>query len=265
MATRSAALVLAAAVMLTTSCGGDGGSDEPPQSTVPPSLSASAAGTNCPSDVVDGTQVRFGVNGASDLGGVVFGTGTVGIVFANQSNATVCNWAGYARELAGRGYRTLAFDYSGWGASAGARNTLAADVGAAVSYLRGRGVATVVLIGASMGGTAALVAASQVQPPVAGAISVSAPRAWLNANAGQAVPKLAVPVLYLVGDGDNAFAEDARAMHDRTPAAVRKLVVVHSASHGVNLLDGQLAGSEEAANTVRAEIDAFLAKVAPVR
>jgi pimeloyl-ACP methyl ester carboxylesterase len=254
----------AAAIALVTGCG-SGGPRTPASSPVPPpSLPASAAGVHCASDVAGGRQVRFGAGGRTDLGGVVFGAGRVGIAFANQANGEVCDWAGYARELGRRGYRTLVFDFSGTGASATAAGDTRSDLEAAVAYLRGDGVETVVLMGASMGGTTAVATAAEPGRPVAGVVSLSAPRNWMNTNAEAAAPKLTVPVLYLVGEQDKIYADESRMLAAETPAALSKLVVVDSSSHGVGLLKVNAFDGEPPVKTVRTEIDAFLKKVAPV-
>jgi dienelactone hydrolase len=268
---RVVALVGVAAAPLVTGCAaGSAGRPSGPAAISPstatttaaaPSLPPSAAGRDCASDAVAGRQVRFGTGGA--LGGVVYGTGKVGLVLAHQHRSDMCNWAAHARELGQRGYRALAFDFSGSGSSSSATNDVATDVSAAVAFLRGEGVGTVVLMGASKGGTAVLAAGAEVRPPVAGVISLSGPQTWQGVSARDAAPRLSVPVLYVVGERDTNFVADARALYDATPAAVRTLVVVDTASHGVGLLNGDQSAADAPAKKVRAEIDAFLAKVAP--
>jgi pimeloyl-ACP methyl ester carboxylesterase len=248
--------------VLTANCGGEERQASPAASATPsPALPASAAGARCAADALAGRQVRFGVTSATELGGVLFGAGRVGVVLAHQANADLCNWAAFGRELGSRGYRALAFDFSYGGASADAANDVVSDVGAAVAFLRREGVDRVVLMGSSMGGTAAVTAAAQLRPPVAGVVSVSAPRTWLGANAAVAAARLRVPVLYIVGERDGTNADDARTMYGATAGADRKLVVVGSPAHGMSLVDG-LAG-EAIKEQVRDEIDGFLARVAP--
>ena len=114
----------------------------------------------------------------------------------------------------------------------------------------------IVLIGASMGGTASLVAATEVQPAVAGVVSVSGPTLYQDVAASKAAPKLTVPVLYAAGRADDEFARDAQTLYDATPATVdRKLVIVAAGLHGVDLVAD---GSE-----VEAAVTAFLSAHAP--
>ena len=171
------------------------------------------------------------------------GSGTTGFVLTHQDPGNVCDWLPYARELVNTtpGYRVLCLDFQGYGNSDdgadGDRRDL--NIVAAAGYLRGHGVTTVVLLGASMGGNASLVAATELQPPPAAVISFSAPSYWKGIDALAAVPNLAVPVLLVAGslDDNGRFADDARALYAATPATVdRRLVIASSTTHGVNLL-----------------------------
>ena len=86
--------------------------------------------------------------------------------------------AALARNLAGKGLFVFAFDFRGHGFSQGrlAYGRLAVDVGAAVKAVRGLGARKVVVMGASLGGIAAIVAAANVKPPLDGVAAISAPR-----------------------------------------------------------------------------------------
>jgi dienelactone hydrolase len=92
---------------------------------------------------------------------VVLGQGRRGLVLAHQRGGDLCEWVPIARSYARLGYRTLVFDFHD-------QDRLDDDVVAAVAELRRRGVTRVVLVGSSMGGTAVLVAATRIQPTVAG-------------------------------------------------------------------------------------------------
>ena len=78
----------------------------------------------------------------------------------------LCEWLPTARSYARLGYRVLVFDFHD-------QDRVDDDVVAAVAELRRRGVARVVLVGSSMGGTAVLVAAARIRPAVAGVVSLS--------------------------------------------------------------------------------------------
>jgi pimeloyl-ACP methyl ester carboxylesterase len=98
-----------------------------------------------------------------------------------------------------------------------------------------------------------------MRPRPAGVISLSSPTVYPSADAISAAPKLAVPVLYLVGETDGGFAANARELYEATPASTdRKLVAVPTSAHGIHLL-----GQQGTAGTrVKAAMDAFLAAYA---
>src|SRR5437762_12883659 len=73
-----ALLVLAAAAAMAGCTSGEPKRAAPPAGPVP--------GAGCPNGVASGHAIRFGTNGATNLGGVVFGTGKTGVVLAHQSD-----------------------------------------------------------------------------------------------------------------------------------------------------------------------------------
>src|SRR5262245_33990629 len=163
-------------------------------------------------------------------------------------------WASFARSFSRRGYLTLAFDFRGYGRSQdpprGASSRLAADVIAAAKKSRSLGAKKVVVVGASMGGTAAVLAAANAPTAINGVVPVSASRGFARMDAEKAARRLQVPVLYLAGDEDPGFAEDARLLYDATATPDKRLELVDSGNHGVTLA---------AEATARSLIESFVA------
>ena len=93
-------------------------------------------------------------------------------------------------------------------------------------------------MGASLGGSAVLQAATNVRPKVAGVVSVSGAAALSQAI--ESAPRLTVPVLYLAGSGDHDFARP-KSLYAATRVADRKLVLVDDFRHGTALVDGSAA------------------------
>jgi len=264
-----AAVAAAFVLSVASACGGGPAAPQPghlPTSSPPttpastPSTAAGSApakpvaGVGCPSNAKGGRQAHFG----QDLGGLVFGTGRTGVVLSHQSDGDLCQWLPYGKELAQRGYRVLAFDFPGTGASTDSKAALDDAVVAAAAFLRSDGATKVVLIGASMGGTASIAAAVKIRPPVAGVISLSGPGVFQDTRAIDAAPELAVPVLYVAAEDDPTFANAAHELYDATPTRVsRKLVMLPSGGHGVQLLDADLGAP------AGPEVTKFLSAVAP--
>jgi dienelactone hydrolase len=169
--------------------------------------------------------------------GVEVGTGTTGVVLGHQYASNHCEFMDFARELAAAGLRALTIDFRYNGASTGGNSSrLDLDVVAAAARLRADGATRIELVGASMGGTAVLVAASEITPPVDGVVSLSGPTFFRGMNAVQAVRRSRVPVRFLVTRGERRFAPDATYLM-RTAAAKDKAIFrVTDGGHGSSML-----------------------------
>ena len=148
--------------------------------------------------------------------------------------------------------RALVFDFHD-------QDRLDDDVVAAVAELRRRGVAGVVLVGSSMGGTAVLVAAPRIHPAVAGVVSLSGPALFGDLDARAAVGRLRVPALFMAARRDQPFAAAARGLYRAAATSDKRLVVLSSAAHGTNLLsfgDEAVAASTAVRRFVAAHLGA---------
>ncbi|GAA2340785.1 alpha/beta hydrolase [Dactylosporangium salmoneum] len=209
---------------------------------------------------LDDKQVTFPTKTGAHLAAYVLGTGGVTLVLAPQASTTGCSWLSWAKRQAAAGYRVLAFDFNGEGRSTSAdTGHNSDDVAAAAAFARTSGSTKVVLIGASRGATATLIAAAALKPPAVAVISLSGPSDYARESALQAVPGLTAPVLYVAAKGDSAFASSAQEMYDATPGQDRKLVLVEGRLHGTALLSVTAEGAPEATKAV----DDFLRTAAP--
>lgn len=170
--------------------------------------------------------VHFSGAGA-DLDGVVIGDGANGVVLAHQLHSNLCSWLPFAQRLADGGVRVLAFDFPG-------TSDLDRYVLAAAAELRHQGAHSIALAGASMGGTAVLVAASR-DSKISRVASLSGPRSFEGLAAGPAVPQLRVPTLFVAGKEDSPYVDDARVMY-RAATTDKRLLVVPGSDHGTDLL-----------------------------
>jgi pimeloyl-ACP methyl ester carboxylesterase len=201
--------------------------------------------------------VRFRAIDGVRLIGVVLGHGPRGVILAHQGGAppNLCGWLPYARALAAAGYRVLVFDHRGFGSSGSTSRSSRAnrvdfDVLGAIRILRARGVQSVVLGGASLGGAAALGATAQAAPAVDGVISFSSPHIYANVDAMAAVRAFRTPALFLADEHDGEFADEARMLYDACASLEKRLVITSGAEHGFRLLRNP---------DTRALVDAFIA------
>jgi pimeloyl-ACP methyl ester carboxylesterase len=189
-----------------------------------------------------GPDLRFRAADGTRLVGHRFGHGATAIVLAHQYGGDVCEWAPYAKRLASLGYTAIAFDLRGFGLSQ--RRTGAAgfaydkDVAAAVRLARKLGARRVILVGASIGANAVVVAGSKIAPPVDGVVSLSAP-ATFRLDAVSAAKRLRVPVFYAAGTFDEGgnYRRDALRLYRATAARHKSIEFAPTSEHGVQLVD----------------------------
>jgi pimeloyl-ACP methyl ester carboxylesterase len=184
--------------------------------------------------------VRFTAEDGVELVGDLRGEGETGVVLAHMFPDDRTSWSGLAERLAGEGYRTLAFDFRGYGDSGGQRelSALPLDVAAAAAFLRERGARRVVLVGASMGGTASLIVASREE--VDGVITLSAPITFmgLEIETGE-LGLITEPKLFIAAQED-AAAGTAQRLYERS-ISPKRVEILTGGGHGTELLHGRQA------------------------
>ena len=151
-----------------------------------------------------------------------------GVVLAHQLYDNFCSWLPYGRSLEAKGYLVLAFDFG--------PEAPVPQIEAAATELRRRGAERVVLVGASIGGTASLVAAAAMRPPPAAVASLSGPAKLGRMDALAAVRRLRVPMLFMAGAQDGSFTESARMLYSVAAGRKKTLDVLRTYRHGTALL-----------------------------
>jgi dienelactone hydrolase len=155
-----------------------------------------------------------------------------------------------------RGLRAFAIDLRCFGFSAcpggEAKGRVVDDIAAAVAELRRHGASRVVLVGASMGGSAVLIAGTRIQPRVSAVVELSGEVDPTNLvggiplNAGAAVKRLAVPTMFVVATNDRYVqVDETRAMYQAARARDKRLEVVTGrlgGVHGWQLLNDATGG-----------------------
>lgn len=191
--------------------------------------------------------VSFATADGIELRGFIFGNSELGVVLAHMYPADQTSWFDFAAELATQSYQALTFDFRGYGESQGSKDIahIDRDVVAAVHAIGRAGAKRIVLVGASMGGTASLMAAAQLTSPSAapesgpelrGVVTLSAPVEFRGLSARQAVSALSLPMLFVAADGD-VGAQNARELAKLTSNR-GDLLIVPGDEHGTNLLLG---------------------------
>jgi pimeloyl-ACP methyl ester carboxylesterase len=216
------ALVLGLLVAAVGCGGGDAEEAQPKTST----SGAPATTTPAPCGDEDAQAVTFTTREGTEVDAALVGDGEVGVVFGHQLRSDFCSWVPFAKELAERNIRALAINF--------VSTSPDDDMVAGARELRRRGAKRIILVGASMGGTAALVAAAKTD--VAGVAALSAPREFGGLDALPSVRRLKIRALFLAGRQDVRFARDARRLYRAMSSRNKTLVATTGFEHGTDLL-----------------------------
>jgi len=171
------------------------------------------------------------------------GGGKHGIVLATEYPADLCGWVDEAVVLVRAGFRVLLFDFRGLGLSNRARRCgYPGDVVGAVDELSRLGPTRVQVVGASLGGNAALVAAPKLGARIAGVASLSG-EANLSSTFGPGLDavaakrKTSVPLLVMAAQDDPLGGPaDARRIVAAARSAHKELHVFPGSEHGWDML-----------------------------
>jgi pimeloyl-ACP methyl ester carboxylesterase len=255
--------LLSAVLVVVAGCGGDSHPAARAQATPAPTTApASAAGRRCGDADVGAHAIRFRTSDGVALSGALVGSGPVGAVLIHEYPRDLCGWWPYARYLARHGVRALLFDLRCFGESGcpGGRGHAVADVDAAMAELRRRGARRVALVGASMGGAIAVVAAARLHPAavvdLSGERDTSGLTPGIDADAGAAARGVTAPALFAVARGDRYVpVADMRAVARRVRSTTRRVIVLPAgAGHGWDLMFGTATEWSPLAATVTAFI-----------
>jgi alpha/beta superfamily hydrolase len=196
------------------------------------------------SDVAE-RDVTFETNDDVKLAGRLFGKGRVGVVMAHEYPVNdASGWYTPAREFARAGYMGLAFNFRGYGSSDGPKaiEKATSDVQAAMAELKERGARDVVLVGASMGGTASIIAAENQEPLAV--VAISAPTTFMGLDAQLVSTRIQRPVMLMASRGDEQAFEALEVLERALPNPEETRIYEGNA-HGTALLDDRPEAIEE--------------------
>ncbi len=182
--------------------------------------------------------IRFITEDGVELAGDLHGEGEAGVVLAHMFPTDRSSWEDFADLLDDEGYLALNFDFRGYGGSGGSKDIalIWQDVLAAAGALRERGARRVAVIGASMGGTAALVAASRTD--LDAVVTLSAPSTFMGISAPpEVLQAVDEPKLFVAAQSDGQAAATAQSFYTQASGA-KRLEIVSGSEHGTDLLEG---------------------------
>lgn len=194
---------------------------------------------------VKGDVVQFHASDGARLVGAIAGPkgGRVGVVFANTADGEICDWVSLFGDekiingLAAAGDQVLLFDFRGTGhsgkVSGPGSGAFDRDVLAGAAELRSRGARRTVLVGGSFGGNVSLVAATELNPPPAAFVGLSASGlstgTFGDPAATAAARKLRVPMLFVVAHDD--VLGETKGYYQAAGSKEKELFVVPGSAH----------------------------------
>ncbi|UNC92216.1 alpha/beta hydrolase family protein [Candidatus Contubernalis alkaliaceticus] len=183
-------------------------------------------------------DVTFITDDGLTIHGMLFGKGETGVILAHMFPSDQSSWYDVAVILASKGYQVLTFDFRGYGNSEGEKEIalIHRDVDAAWNFMKGKGIDKVVLIGASMGGTASMKVAAQ--RPAAGVVAISAPTDFRGLSAKDEVFQIKAPKLILASEGDNAAVISAEEFFVLANEP-KEIKIFSGKAHGTDMLQDQ--------------------------
>ena len=201
-------------------------------------------------------EVEFTSTDGVTLRGRHYGDGDLTVVLAHMRPTDQESWAPFAERLADEGYAAFTFNFRGYEPSSGDKEIglIDLDLGGALDYLATRGVEQPVLVGASMGGTAAVKVAANRD--VAAIFVLSAPAAIDGLSAADYVANVEEPKFFMVAEDDLSARTDGAALYDAS-SGQRFYEVFTGGEHGSDLVYGRHS------ELVQGRILEFLEQFAP--
>lgn len=217
---------------------GASGSTVPASALLPPAETCGGIG---------GQTAWLDVAGVGRIQTATIGRGdNVAILLHQASSVGLCGFTDYAQRLAEQGVRSVLLNQCGYGQSACDAEAVADVAGswpkvtaAAVEQARQAGATRITLVGASAGGTLAVVAAAQ-DPEIDAIVDLSGPITYQGLDAGVAAPSVGQQVLVLTAPEDPAgpTPDEAQALVAKMPPGDKRVLVAadQPGGHGWALL-----------------------------
>jgi len=192
-------------------------------------------------------EVTFKTEDGIELNGNIFGQGNRWVILSHMYPTDQISWFDFAGDLAEKGYVALTFDFRGYGKSGGKKDDIAniyKDVTAAISFVKSYDPVQVFLVGASMGGTASIIAAS-MDNSVSGVVTLAAPdKMGDDLDALSVVSKLGMPKLFISAIGDEYHAQAAKQLYEKAVDPKAMDIMENSKEHGTFIFEKEPENAE---------------------
>lgn len=253
-------MVLALAGLLVSGCG-SGSDDASPSTTTAGDRATTTEGsapettTTAPSaEPPPPAETCGGIEGETawlevpDVGRIqmaTIGSGDTVVVFLHEaSRSGMCGFVPFAERLAKEGVRSVLVNQCGYGdteceSGATVGTTWPKVAAGAVAEARKTGATRVTLVGASAGGTLAVVAAG-ADPEIGAVVDLSGPLVYSDLDAQEAAPSVTQQALVVTapGDGSGPTPDQAEALVAKMASTDKRALIAtdQEGVHGLFLL-----------------------------
>ena len=185
-------------------------------------------------------DVEFTATDGTMLRGHHYGTGDVTVVLAHMLPSDQKSWTEFAATLNAEGYAAFSFNFRGFKPSQGDKDIdqIDKDLEGALEYLESQGLEKFIIIGASMGGTAALKVAAHRD--ILGVVALSAPSEIQGLSAEEDVALVSAAKLFFSAEDDRSAQRSAGELYNASTAP-RLIETFIGSEHGTDLLYGDHA------------------------
>ena len=194
-------------------------------------------------DILVSHAVTFDTEDNATIHGELYGTGKTAMIFSVMGNCKP-GWREFAQLTATQGYMALTYQWRGCKANSVDQALIQEfleDTRAAIAFVREQGAEKIILVGASLGGSAS--AKLAVESQASGLVVLASPPSisqW-GFEIDPADLNTDIPKLFITAENDNTVpAASTRALYDLA-AEPREWQTYPGSAHGTDLFEGESA------------------------
>lgn len=193
-------------------------------------------------------ELTFKTKDGIEINGNIFGSGDKWVILSHMYPTDQKSWFNFAEYLAENGYIVLTYDFRGYGNSGGEKeiSKIYMDLEAALKFIGQYNIEKVFLVGASMGGTASIIVASEEkidEIKIDGVITISAPTEFKGLSAIDKIEKLTCPKLFIATKGDTFAAQSASTFFEKSKEP-KEIQILEGSAHGTYIFEEEPQNAE---------------------
>jgi len=201
-------------------------------------------------------EINFKTDDGININGNIFGNFNRLVILSHMFPTDQTSWIKFAKFLNENDISALTYDFRGYGKSGGEKDIpdTYKDLEAALKFLNQYSLDKIYLMGASMGGTASILVASESDAN--GVITISAPDEFEGLSAKEAIKNLKCPKLFIASKNDTYAFESMNFFYDNSDEPKEKLAL-DGKSHGTFIFDEEPENGDKIKESVITFLKSF--------